>query len=105
AHLRDQDTSNLLDICANNNKTRELVEDLLSIVIVFVAQHNGLCCAANHKRRKETTQANQKFQEDSNKTSSKQGNGHKQLGEHTIDALSWSKKKVLNEKRRIYRLN
>ncbi|CAG8855476.1 19339_t:CDS:2, partial [Gigaspora margarita] len=51
------------DICANDNETGELAEDLLSIVTVFVARHNGLRSAANRKRRKETAQAIQKFQE------------------------------------------
>ncbi|CAG8829974.1 17221_t:CDS:2, partial [Racocetra persica] len=52
------------DICANNNETRELAEDLLSIITGFVARHNGLRYAANHKRRKDTVQAIQKFQEE-----------------------------------------
>ncbi|CAG8619909.1 14009_t:CDS:2 [Gigaspora margarita] len=60
------------DICANDNETGELAEDLLSIVTVFVARHNGLRSAANRKRRKETSQAIQKFQEGSNETSSRQ---------------------------------
>ncbi|CAG8815603.1 13562_t:CDS:2, partial [Gigaspora rosea] len=60
-----------LDICANNNKTKELTKDLLSIITVFVMQHNKLCFATNCKK-KETTQAIQKFQEGSNKTSSRQ---------------------------------
>ncbi|CAG8533875.1 43634_t:CDS:2 [Gigaspora margarita] len=47
-------------------------EDLLSIIIVFVAQHNGLHSTANCKRRKETAQVIQKFQKRSNETSSKQ---------------------------------
>ncbi|CAG8782226.1 8680_t:CDS:2, partial [Racocetra fulgida] len=50
----------------------KLAEDLLSIVTVFVARHNGLRSAANRKRRKDTTQAIQKFQEGSNETSSRQ---------------------------------
>lgn len=64
------------DICANDNETGELAEDLLSIVTVFVARHNGLRSAANRKRRKETAQAIQKFQEGSNEASSRQGTTH-----------------------------
>ncbi|CAG8518312.1 32941_t:CDS:2 [Gigaspora margarita] len=64
------------DICTNNNETGELAKDLLSIVTVFMARHNGLHSAANCKRRKETAQAIQKFQEGSNETSSRQGTTH-----------------------------
>jgi hypothetical protein len=41
------------DISASNSEARELAEDLLFIVMVFVARHNGLCSAANHKRKQE----------------------------------------------------
>ncbi|CAG8842222.1 42157_t:CDS:2, partial [Gigaspora margarita] len=61
------------DICANDNETGELAEDL---VTVFVVRQNGLRSAANRKRRKEAAQAIQKFQEESNETSSRQGTTH-----------------------------
>lgn len=43
------------DVISNNDETKELAEDLLSIVTVFVARHNGLRSASNRKRRKEST--------------------------------------------------
>jgi len=45
----------------------------LAIVTVFVARHNGLRSAANRKRRRNTAQEVQEFQEGSEETSSRQG--------------------------------
>ena len=45
------------DVSAESNEAGELAEDLLSIVTIFVARHNGLRSAANRKRRQEATQA------------------------------------------------
>ncbi|CAG8576195.1 4226_t:CDS:2 [Ambispora gerdemannii] len=51
------------DVSAENNE----VGDLLSIVTVFVARHNGIRSAANRRRRREAAQAqeDQEFQEPS----------------------------------------
>jgi len=58
------------DISAESSETGELAEDLLAIVTVFVARHNGLRSAANRRRRRD---AAQEFQEGSEETSSRQG--------------------------------
>ncbi|CAG8680334.1 18140_t:CDS:2, partial [Gigaspora margarita] len=55
------------DICANDNKTRKLTKDLLSIIIVFVVHIIDYTLLPIAK-----TQAIQKFQEESNETSSRQ---------------------------------
>ena len=54
-------------------KSSEAGEDLLAIVTVFVARHNGLRSAANRKRRRNTAQEVQEVQEGSEETSSRQG--------------------------------
>ncbi|CAG8449366.1 8827_t:CDS:2 [Cetraspora pellucida] len=41
------------DVGSNEPETGELAEDLLSIVTVFTARHNGLRSAANKRKRKE----------------------------------------------------
>jgi len=53
------------DISAKSSETG----DLLAIVTVFVARHNGLRSAANRRRRRD---AAQEFQEGSEETSSRQ---------------------------------
>ena len=58
------------DVSAENSETGE---DLLAIVTVFVARHNGLRSAANCKRRRNTAQEVYEFQEGSEETSSRQG--------------------------------
>lgn len=50
------------DVGADGGEARELAEDLLSIVTVFVARHNGLRSAANRKRRREATLEGQDHQ-------------------------------------------
>ena len=103
------------DVSAESSEAGELAEDLLAIVTVFVARHNGLRSAAN-RRRKEAAQEFQEFQEGSEETFSRQGTTYSHLSQpagaaedgweqhdgHTIGALPRSKKKVSNEKRRIY---
>jgi putative resolvase len=44
------------DIGADSGEAGELAEDLLAIVTVFVARHNGLRSAANRRKRRETAQ-------------------------------------------------
>ena len=41
------------DVSAKSSETGELAEDLLSIVTVFVARHNGMRSAANRRKRRE----------------------------------------------------
>ncbi|CAG8440913.1 1063_t:CDS:2 [Ambispora gerdemannii] len=55
------------DVSAKSNEAGKLAEDLLSIVTVFVARHNGIRSAANRRRRREATQAqeDQEFQDPS----------------------------------------
>ena len=53
------------DVYTNDSEAGELAEDLLAIVTVFVAQHNGLRSAANRRRRRD---AAQEFQEGSEET-------------------------------------
>ena len=45
------------DVSAESSEARELAEDLLSIVTVFVARHNGTRSAANRRRRREVAKA------------------------------------------------
>ncbi|GES89365.1 IS607 family transposase [Rhizophagus clarus] len=61
------------DVSAESNEARELAEDLLAIVTVFVARHNGLRSAANRKRRRDVAQEIKDIQEGSEETSSRQG--------------------------------
>jgi predicted site-specific integrase-resolvase len=57
------------DVSAESSEAGELAEDLLSIVTVFVARHNGMRSAANRRRRREAAQAQeeQEFQNPSRK--------------------------------------
>ena len=41
------------DINVDDTKSGELAEDILSIVTIFTARHNGLRSAENRKRRRE----------------------------------------------------
>ena len=41
------------DVSAESSEAGELAEDLLSIVTVFVARHNGMHSAANRRKRRE----------------------------------------------------
>jgi hypothetical protein len=50
------------DVSAESSEAGELAEDLLSIVTVFVARHNGMRSAANRRRRREQAQEEQEFQ-------------------------------------------
>ncbi|GET03771.1 hypothetical protein RCL_jg827.t1 [Rhizophagus clarus] len=61
------------DVSAKSNEARELAEDLLAIVTVFVAWHNGLRSAANRRRRRDVAQEIKDIQEGSEETSSRQG--------------------------------
>ncbi|RHZ81097.1 hypothetical protein Glove_123g105 [Diversispora epigaea] len=45
------------DVSAESSEAGELAEDLLSIVTVFVARHNGMRSAANRRRRREVAKA------------------------------------------------
>ena len=45
------------DVSAESSEAGELAEDLLSIVTVFVARHNGMRSAANRRRRREAAKA------------------------------------------------
>ena len=45
------------DVSAESSETGELAEDLLSIVTVFVARHNGTRSASNRRRRREAVKA------------------------------------------------
>ena len=69
------------DICTNDSKTGELAEDLLAIIMVFVAQNNGLCSATNRRRRRDAAQEIQEFQEGSEETSSRQGTTNSHLSQ------------------------
>jgi len=60
------------DISAKSSEIGELAKDLLAIVTVFVARYNGLCVAANRRRRRDAAQEFQEFQ-GSEETSSRQG--------------------------------
>ena len=55
------------DVSAESSEAGELAEDLLAIVTLFVARHNGLRSAANRRRRRED------FQGGGGETSSRQG--------------------------------
>ena len=44
------------DVSAESSEAGELAEDLLAIVTVFVARHNGLRSAANRRKRTSATQ-------------------------------------------------
>ncbi|GBC07162.1 hypothetical protein RclHR1_00730011 [Rhizophagus clarus] len=61
------------DVSAESNEAGELAEDLLAIVTVFVAWHNGLRSAANRRRRRDVAQEIKDIQEGSEETSSRQG--------------------------------
>jgi hypothetical protein len=61
------------DVSAESSEAGELAEDLLAIVTVFVARHNGLRSAANRRRRRDAAQEIKDFQEGSEETSSRQG--------------------------------
>ena len=41
------------DVNVDDTESSELAEDLLSIVTIFTARHNGLRSAENRKRRRE----------------------------------------------------
>jgi len=45
------------DVSAESSETGELAEDLPSIVMVFVARHNGMRSATNRRRRREAAKA------------------------------------------------
>jgi predicted site-specific integrase-resolvase len=66
------------DVGADSSEAGELAEDLLSIVTVFVARHNGLRSAANRKRRREIAKEAQDLQEEDERreTSSRQSATH-----------------------------
>ena len=52
------------DVSAESSEAGELAEDLLSIVTVFVARHNGMRSAANRRKRREVqAQEDQEFQD------------------------------------------
>jgi len=100
------------DVSAESNEAGELAEDLLAIVTVFVARHNGLRSAANRRRRRDVAQEIKDIQEGSEETSSRQGTTDSHLSQPAgasetqkmdgIGVLLRSKKKVSDEKRRIY---
>ncbi|RHZ53547.1 hypothetical protein Glove_441g68 [Diversispora epigaea] len=46
-----------MDVSAESSEAGKLVEDLLSIVTVFVARYNGMRSAANRKRKREVAKA------------------------------------------------
>ena len=52
------------DICTNDGEIRELAEDLLAIITVFVVQNNGLCSATNRRRRRDAAQEIQEFKKE-----------------------------------------
>ena len=58
------------DVGADSSEAGELAEDLLSIVTVFVARHNGLRSAANRKRRREIAKEAQDLQEEEGRETS-----------------------------------
>lgn len=51
------------DVNTSSSEVGELAEDLLSIVTVFVARHNGMRSAINRKRRHETLEEDQSTKE------------------------------------------
>ena len=69
------------EVYTNDSEYGELAEDLLAIVTVFVARHNGLRSAANRRRRREAAQEVQEFQEGSEETFSRQGTTYSHLSQ------------------------
>ncbi|GBC09785.1 hypothetical protein RclHR1_00910035 [Rhizophagus clarus] len=61
------------DVSAESNEAEELAEDLLAIITVFVAWHNGLRSAANRRRKRNVAQEIKDIQEGSEETFSRQG--------------------------------
>ena len=69
------------EVHINDSEYGELAKDLLAIVTVFVARHNGLRSAANRRRRREAAQEIQEFQEGSEETFSRQGTTYSHLSQ------------------------